>query len=116
MKNLKAESSIFTDRARYMQSQLAVNSKLQKVQTDTLSYENVYFLYCSTLLPFIAIKRVIGTFWYHLMLPKTIPKAMTNNKLFFEKINVIHKPESNFRYRLDFFLEIRLIVLHVYSE
>lgn len=36
LKNLKAESSIITDRARYMHSQLAVNSKLQKVQPDTI--------------------------------------------------------------------------------
>lgn len=54
LKNLKAESSIFTDRARNMHSQLAVNSKSNRIQ---YSYENVYVLYCSTLLPFIAIKK-----------------------------------------------------------
>lgn len=54
LKNLKAESSIFTDRARYMHSQLAVNSKSNRIQ---YSYENVSVLYCSTLLPFIAIKK-----------------------------------------------------------
>lgn len=80
LKNLKAESSIFTDRARYMHSQLAVNSKSNRIQ---YSYENVYVLYCSTLLPFIAIKKSYWNIWYHLMLPKTIPKTMTNNKLFF---------------------------------